>query len=237
MRWMITAGLFCWSAACQQTIEQELDRREAAEILARLAAHGISAEKVAGRDGQTHAVRVASSDQERAVQILAQDGLPRRRHAGLGMAYRDKALVSGKLEEQGRFLLAIQEELAETLEAVEGVLAARVHLALPRDGARAAGDGAPPVSAAVLITFRGDETAALPIAQADVQRLISHACPGLEAERVAVVFSRSSMLRAPVLAGAGAEWIRVGAAGMGLGGGAAGLSLAWLRRRARRRTP
>ncbi len=235
MRWMMALGLFCSCAACQQTIEQDLDRREASEILARLAAHGISAEKVASRDGQTHAVQVASSDRERAVQILAQDGLPRRRHAGFGMAYRDKALVSGKLEEQGRFLSALQEELSETLEAVEGVLAARVHLALPRDGARAAGDGAPPVSASVLIMFRGDGAATPPIAQADVQRLVAHACPGLEVERVAVVFSRSARLAVPSVQAASAEWLRVGAAGMGLGGCAAGVLLAWLRRRARRR--
>jgi len=219
-------------AACQSTIEQGLDRREASEILARLSQEGIAAEKVASRDGQSLSIRVSSGQQERAAQILAREGLPRRRHGGFGAAYREKGLVSGRLEEQGRFLAALQEELAETLEEVDGVLSARVHLATMREAGPAAATP-PPVSASVLIAFRGGDGSAPPIAQADVQRLVANAFAGLAPERVAVVFSRAAELPAAPPPAEGHGWIRIGAGGLGLGGVAAGLSLVWARRRAR----
>lgn len=238
MKRILLPGLLLQAAlalgACRETIEQDLDRREASEILARLSAHGIGADRVAGRDASTQAVQVDSSDRDRAVRVLAQEGLPRRRHDGFKAAYREKGLVAGKWEEQGRFLSALQEELAETLEAVEGVLAARVHLAPPADGGRAGAEAASPASAAVLIAFRKDATDATPIAASDVQRLVAHAYPGLTPERVAVVFSRVSALPAPPPPPAGAAWLRLGAGGLGLGGCAAGLALVWVRRARRR---
>ena len=81
---------------------------------------------------------------------------------------------------------AIQGELVETLESVDGVLSARVHLSVS-DAPRSLipiGDEPPQSSASVLIRYSGD---AAPLSEAHIKSLVSGSVVGLESERVNVV--------------------------------------------------
>ena len=85
------------------------------------------------------------------------------------------SMVPSRLAEHARLLSGISGELEQSLQAVDGVVSARVHLAAP-ERARSTTPSRRKPSASVLIRHRG---AAPPLATSDVQRLVAGAVPGL----------------------------------------------------------
>jgi type III secretion protein J len=190
LRWVFGAAALAL-LGCQGTLQAGLEEHEANEVLVVLAQHGLAGSKVGGgRAG--HAVEVASDDLAAAWSALRAAGLPRPRHAGFRDVFQERGLVPGQAEEQALFLSALQEELARTLEAVEGVLAARVHVAGQRleglhlrPGGGPGGERRAAPSAAVLLAVQRLDP--LPIGPEEVRALLAHAVEGLEPERVSVV--------------------------------------------------
>jgi type III secretion protein J len=86
-------------------------------------------------------------------------------------------------------------EIARTLETVEGVVSARVHLVLPEPDPLAV-DGKARVlaQAAVLLKVRAGRLA--PIGERDVQKLVAGSVPGLDMSAVAVVVTPAPELPA-----------------------------------------
>ncbi len=210
------------AAGCQSQLHSQLDEDEANRILLVLAAAGLGGEKsCAGTEAGACTVSVPDEQLARAVQATRAAGLPRTRHAGFSAVYRERGLVPGRLEERALFLSALQEELNETLEAIEGVVSARVHATVPvaPAGRRHLGQAAAErvVSAAVLLGYRPGAEGEPPLAAAAVQRLVAKAIDGLEPERVEVVFHahRPAELLPPAPADGGRP-LRYLAGGLGL---------------------
>lgn len=178
-------------AGCSANVLHGVDERAANEATAALERAGIGAEKVAeesaGAAGttSTFTVRVASGDSSRAIDLLHALGLPRERRRGLAETYGQPSLIPTPSEERARYLSATAGEIEKTLETLDGVLGARVHLVL-EDADPLALDAKPrePARAAVLLKTRPGAPA---IAERDVQRLVAGSVAGLDPAAVAVI--------------------------------------------------
>ena len=179
--WMVAVLAF----GCSMPIQHGLDETSANEILTSLERAGIQASKSRDEEG-VFAVVVAKADALRAMELMRSLGLPRGPRTGFGEIYKQPSLVPTLTEERARYAEALAGEIARTLETVEGVVSARVHLVLPELDPLAV-DGKPRVAAqaAVLLKTRAGRPA--PIGERDVQKLVAGSVPGLELSAVAVV--------------------------------------------------
>ena len=220
---------------CSARVQHGLDERQANEIQTVLTERGFRATK-AVEDGRppTWAMEVDPADAADAVRVLAELGLPRARPAGVRELLRP-GLVPDPVEQHALLLEAQAGELARTLEAVDGVVSARVHLVRPQPAR--AGAATPPTKAAVYLRARPSAAAHLHSRRDELRGLVAGAVEGLEPSGVTLVVSEVVTTvpdRRPAPARSGWAPALVGASLLALGGlGAWGFLL--LRRRARRR--
>jgi type III secretion protein J len=187
-------------AACSVPVAGGLDDSEANRVFVALDRSSVEAMKEPDptADGKWR-VTVERDDLPHALAVLRAEDLPRREPATVLDAMGKGALVPSEVSEHAELVAGMAGELERSLEGVEGVLRARVHLNVPAPsplrGPGLGGD-APLGSASVLVEHRG----AIPPLSADaVQRLVAGGVPGLLPGDVAVV-----MVAQPVaLAGEG----------------------------------
>jgi len=216
--------------ACSTNILHGIDERAANDAARALERAGIGAEKV-GEEGAAagaaarFTLRVARADGARALDLLRALGLPREPRHGFSETYGQPSLIPTASEERARYVDALAGEIERTLETVDGVVSARVHLVLEEDDPLAP-DAKPRATAraAVLLATRPGRT---PLAREDVQRLVAGSVSGLDASAVAVVVTAApatpdddaAALAAvgPLRATPGSRSLLVGALATGLG--------------------
>ena len=184
-------------AGCSTNVLHAVDERAANEATAALERAGIGAEKVADEASPgagaaaPFTVRVATGDANRAIDLLHALGLPREHRRGFAETYGQPSLIPSPSEERARYLNATSGEIEKTLETIDGVLEARVHLVL-EDADPLALDAKPraPARAAVLIKQRPGAPA---VAERDIQRLVAGSVAGLDPEAVAVVVTAAAV--------------------------------------------
>lgn len=175
--------------ACNSTLQHGLDEGSANQIVTTLEGAGISSSKVAdpASDPPSFTVEVANSDVTHALETLRAQGLPRENHGSFASVYGKPSLIPTQTEEQARFLDALTGELERTLEIIDGVVDARIHVVLEqRDPLATEETPRTAASAAVLMKVH---TGTAPIAVADVRTLVASSVAGLEPSRVSVVLS------------------------------------------------
>jgi type III secretion protein J len=173
-------------AGCSNSIQHGLDESSANEVVTALERTGIEACKARDEaNGEAFTVSVSKAQTLRALEVLQSLGLPRGKRAGFGEVYKQASLVPTPTEERARFHEAMAGEIERSLETVEGVVSARVHLVLPEPQPLAM-DGKPQgtAQAAVLLKLRGGPA---PISEAEVQKLVAGSVAGLAPQSVAVV--------------------------------------------------
>jgi len=192
--WTVVVAL---AIGCSTPIQHGLDETAANEVLTALERGGIEASKA--RDESNGEVFVIS-----ALQLLQSLGLPRGRRSGFGEIYKQASLVPTPTEERARYLEALAGEIERTLETVDGVVAARVHLVLPEPDPLAV-DGKPRVAAQAAVLLKARPAPAA-LREAEVQKLVAGSVAGLLPEAVAVVVTPATeapSLRTPALASVG----------------------------------
>lgn len=181
----MAAAVLLFLAGCQTQLYGDLSEGEANAIQAVLATGSIRAEKRPGAEG-TYAVFVEEADFSRAVELLEAHALPRRRYDDLGKVFGKEAMFSTPAEEKARYLYAMQEELSHTISAIDGVLAARVHLVFSeRDQL---GQTLQEPSAAVFIRHVDDDRHDPIRHRLEIGRLIAASVPNLNEDRIVVSF-------------------------------------------------
>ena len=180
-------------AACgDEVILHRLDEGQANQVLVALGDAGVAARKGRDEGDETaFAVTVRPSEGSRARLILSTLDLPRARSAGFSDLFGSAGLVPSPLEEHARYLHALSGELSRTVEALDGVIGARVHLALPvpdplRPEARR------PPRASVLVKCRSDARARIEEQAEGLRRIVAGAAEGLEPAAVAIVIAESA---------------------------------------------
>lgn len=150
-RVFVACALLLLAGCSEQALYSSLDEREANEMVATLNGAGLSASK-RGDVAGGFSVSTAGSGFGEAVEILRRNGLPRERYESIGDVFAREGFVSSPLEERARLNFALSQEIAHTISSIDGVLMARVHLAVPqRDELD---DTVAPASASVFVKHR-----------------------------------------------------------------------------------
>ncbi|MCB9556755.1 MAG: type III secretion inner membrane ring lipoprotein SctJ [Deltaproteobacteria bacterium] len=194
---------------CEVEILNDLDQQQANEILDVLGRSGIAAERKRVESGSraAYTVSVSRGDASQAWALLRQQGLPRRRHAGLAEVFGKPGLVPTPTHEQAMLRRAIAGELSQTLQSIEGVHSARVHVVMPKKDRFQVDEKPRAPRAAVLISAQRNAA----VDEAQVKRLVSGAVDGLTADAVNVVILRGqSAAPTPAAEGQGAQLASVG---------------------------
>lgn len=168
-------------AGCQTEIYSALPEREVNEMMSVLLDSGVQATKTAGKEG--FSLTVDGSSVQRALEVLNANGLPRGSRESIGQVFAKSGIVSSPFEERVRYVYALSEEVAQTLQEIDGVLVARVHIVMPE--APALGEVAKPSSAAVFIRTR--EGYDLEYLTPQIRRLVANSIEGLTFDAVTVI--------------------------------------------------
>jgi type III secretion protein J len=180
-------ALSLFAMGCTAAAASDLSESEANRAVVALEKHGVSAEKE--RDPEKEGrfrVLVGRDEGAAAASVLEQESVPAHENAGILRSLGSGSMVPSRLAEHARLLTGISGELEQSLQAVEGVVSARVHLASPERSPLDAEPAPQKPSASVLLRHRG---AAPPLAISEIQRLVAGAVPGLEPGAVSVVAS------------------------------------------------
>lgn len=215
-------------AGCKETeVYTGLSEREANEMLAVVQSGGLHAAK-ATPDGKTWTLTAPQPEFVRVVTLLEERNYPREKFENLGGVFKREGFVSSPVEEHARLVYGLSQELSDTLSRMDGVVSARVHVAMPE--ADPLSDTPRPPSASVFIRYDPDSDLASQTAA--IQSLVASGVEGLTRDRVTVVATPAMPLAqshaAPAAAPALTPYLAVA-------GGLAGLAGGWLlvRRRAR----
>ncbi|MGO4258757.1 flagellar basal-body MS-ring/collar protein FliF [Marmoricola sp. RAF53] len=125
---------------------------------------------------------------------LSGQGLPSSSGEGGGYELLDKnSLSTSKFQEQTSFKRAMEGELAKTIEALNGVQTAVVHLAIPEKQVFA--DKQDPTTASVLISTKPGTTLGPEQVQA-ITNLVASSIDGLDPEKVTIADANGRVLSA-----------------------------------------
>lgn len=176
-------------AACGRIdLYVNLSEQQANEVAAVLIAAEIDADK---REAETKAwaVRIEKSDLPRAMDVLENAGVPRATTPSMAELFKKDGFISSPLEERARFISATAMELQQTIGRMNGVLDARVHLAMPeRDPLT---DQVVPPSASVFVRYAPEVKFAESGGVNNVKALVRDAVEGLSVDRITVVATPS----------------------------------------------
>ncbi len=189
--WLFMAGLGL--SGCAVPVAGALDDTEANRVVVALDRVNVDATKEPDPSAEGKwRVLVTRDDIPHALSALRDEELPREARPGVLDAVGKGALVPSEAVEHAQLVAGIAGELERSMEGIDGVLSARIHLNVPapsplRDTA------VPRGSASVLVAHRGSTP---PISADSVQRLVAGGVAGLLPTDVAVVMvSRTAPAR------------------------------------------
>lgn len=184
--WVLLPLVFVLVGCGEETLYSKLSEREANEMVALLLSSGLTASKGADQD-DTYKVMVAKDAFSEAVNLLRLNGFPKHTYDTLGDVFAKEGFVSSPLEERARLNFALSQEIAHTISNVDGVLLARVHLAVPpKDDLT---DKVSPASASVFIKHRADVD--LSGSTGMIKNLVVNGIENLDYDDVTVAFFKS----------------------------------------------
>lgn len=165
----------------ETTLHSGLEERQANLVMAALLDSGIQCRKTPGEEGAWN-VLCPDSRFADAVNLLEKKGLPRTPRQGIAEVFKKTGMISSPSEERIRFMDALAQDIARTIQMIDGVVDARVHVVLPENDPFAR--NALPSSAAVAIRSRwdADVTDLVP----SVKGLVKNAIEGLSYDKIQV---------------------------------------------------
>lgn len=186
-RWASLLLVCACGAGCSARLASDLTEAQANEIIVTLQAAGVPAEKelaAKARGDVRYDIEVPEREVGRALSLLSAAALPRRDEGGIEEAFAEGGLVPTATEERARLVSAIGGELARTIERIDGVVDARVHVALAEPREASLDETPPSPRASVLIKHRIDHAA--PDAES-IRAMVAGAVQGMDPAAVAVL--------------------------------------------------
>lgn len=193
----ITFGAYYVSQPEREVLYTGLERGDVSQIGAVLRDAGISFD--ASADGTS--VLVGYADTARARMLLAEKGLPQSAHSGYELFNDLGSFGLTSFMQDVTRVRALEGELARTIQTMDGIKAARVHLVMP-ERASFRRDQQQASASVVIRTQMPDDTEA---AQA-IRYLVAAAIPAMEIDDVTVLNTEGAVLASgddPSTAGTG----------------------------------
>jgi type III secretion protein J len=171
----------------EKSLYSDLTEKEANEMIALLSGAGIYSSKTRNNDNR---FSISTSDEyfANAIDILKTNGYPKNRFESLGEVFKKEGFVSSPLEERARLNYAQSQELSRTIESIDGVILARVHLAIPKENQLESKEK--PSSASVFIKHRRGID--LTDRESQIKALLVNSIEGLPYENVTVAMFSSN---------------------------------------------
>ena len=185
-------------AGCSRSpLYTDLTETQANEVQAALLSAHIDAQKSQMTKAKGWSIAVAHDEIPNAMAVLGAAGLPRQSLRTLGDVFPKESFVSSPLEERARYIFALSQEVQQTLMQLDGIVDARVHIALPE---RSLLDDKPQsASASVVIIERPG--ANLELRETDIKAIVTDGIEGLkDINRVTVKFFTRHAAAGPVTA-------------------------------------
>lgn len=197
IRRCLCAGLIviALSGCKEKNLLKGLDQLQANEVIAVLQGHNIEASKI--DNGKTgYSISVADSDFTGAVYWLKTYNLPPRPRVEIAQMFPADSLVSSPRAEKARLYSAIEQRLEQSLQTLDGILSARVHISYDIDSGES-GRSAKPVHLSALAIYERNT----PLEQkvSDIKRFLKNSFADVEYDNISVVLSQRSeaQLQAP----------------------------------------
>ncbi len=168
----------------QVVLLRNLSQNDANLVILSLGKNDINADQDINKDGSIN-IEVFKSDQIKALSILNNLGEPTTQFQTLGQIFKKDGMISSPLEEQARFIDALNQEISAMLSKLDGVISVSAQVSLPQanDDLWHGDDGHP--SASVLIKYL--PSSHLDIYSNRIKELVANSVPGLKAENVQVM--------------------------------------------------
>jgi flagellar M-ring protein FliF len=167
-------------------LSSDLSAEDAAEILDQVSKAGVRAEL--GNAG--HTILVPASEVDRLRVGIASQGLPRQGRIGWEIFNKGNYGMT-EFQENVTLRRALEGELARTIESIQGVKSARVHITLPQQSLFLRDERA--ATAAVLLTLRGRGRPGREQIEG-IQHLVANAVEGLQPGKVTVVDNSGAVM-------------------------------------------
>jgi flagellar M-ring protein FliF len=183
----LVAGSLMWNQApAYAVLYSNLDEREGGQIINELQQRNVPFRMSANGS----AILVPQAQVHETRLRLAAEGLPKGGLAGFELMDGQKLGIS-QFNEQINYQRALEGELSRTVQAIDAVASARVHLAMPKQTAFLRDDQRP--TASVMVNLRpGRVLAANQVA--GIVHLVSSSVPRMSAEGVKIVDQNGKLL-------------------------------------------
>ncbi len=178
-------GAYYLSRPQQEVLYTGLDKNDVGRIGSALKDAGIPYD--VSPDGETVLVNYGAT--MRARMLLAERGLPRSGGAGYELFDDLGSLGLTSFMQEVTRVRAIEGELARTIQSIQGVTAARVHIVMPEKGSFRRQQRDPSAS----VVLRTETPDATRTAEA-IRHLVAAAVPGMTAEKVTVLDTTGALL-------------------------------------------
>jgi len=202
--WLLPLIFLLSGCETNRIIVNNVDEREANEIIVFLASKGINVQKVAApaavgvaaqASAPKYSLAVSERDMNEAMSILNQNGLPRKQGTNLLELFAKQGLMTTDKEESIRYQAGLEQQIANTIRKIDGVIDAEVQLAFPDTTAAATGPSptAPVqrVTAAVYVKHQGIVDDPNSHLVSKIKRLVAGSVNGLDINDVTVISDRS----------------------------------------------
>jgi type III secretion protein J len=199
LRAIVVVALLGALHACTSVVRSGLSEREADALLLALDDRALAATKERMPGAKGYEVHVASAELSTALRVLHERGGWQAPQPTFAELYGEPSLVPTPAEERERHAHATAGELARSIEALPGVVQARVHLTAPQP--RAALDAPASTWRASVVVQR--RAGAATIDEATLRALIAGAVAPLPEANIAIAQAELAPTRA-------AEWARIG---------------------------
>lgn len=213
------AMLIAMLSACKdEALLKSLDQVQANEVIATLQRNNIAAEKRDhGKSG--YSITISKVDLPAAVDLLKTYQLPSPPRMEIARMFPGDSLVSSPRAEKARLYSAIEQRLEQSLQVLEGVVNARVHVSYDIDAGEN-GRTSRPVHLSALVSYEPESDPLLLIG--DVKRFLKNSFAEVAYEHISVVLSRRPVpqhlppVRQSPTAAASLNGWRLGGVGAGL---------------------
>lgn len=188
--WLVLLCLML--AGCRQpSLLEGLDQQQVNEVISVLQRNNIPATKVNnGKVG--YSVQIAQADFAAAVDLLALYSLPSKPRVEIAQMFPADSLVASPRAEKARLYSALEQRLEQSLNTLEGVVSARVHVSYDLETGESGRKVAPIHLSALVVYERDSEPQRL---VNDIKRFLKNSFSAVDYDRISVVLSKRALIQ------------------------------------------